>query len=329
MIYRTLGKTGLKISALGMGCSGIGKGLYNRNDEESLKTLFDAFESGINFFDTAPNYSNGDSERLIGRALKNKRDKIIISGKVGITFTTAGKLAKIIKPFLNPVKNILLPVKDNLPNLYRSQRRNNFSKEFIIKTVEESLKRLQTDYLDLLLLHHPTNQILDSGDFCEPFELLKTQGKIRAYGISCDSVEQAILSLKLPGISAIQIELNMLEQVPITNVLPLAHKNNIGIIARLPLAKGLLTDKISDTKAEKWAFDKKLYGERKREADSLKFLIKENRTLAQAALQFLFSLKGLSVALAGFNNRKHLRENLKSLSAAQLTNKEIEKIYSL
>ena len=114
-----------------------------------------------------------------------------------------------------------------MPNLYRSQRRNNFSKEFIIKTVEGSLKRLQTDYLDLLLLHHPTNQILETGDFCETFELLKTQGKIRFYGVSCDSVEQALLSLKLNGVSSIQIELNMLDKDPIKEILPIAIKSNI------------------------------------------------------------------------------------------------------
>ena len=329
MIYRILGKTGLKVSALGMGCSGIGKSLYSNDDDESLKTLYEAFEGGINFFDTAPNYSNGDSERLIGRALKNKRDEIIIAGKVGITFTTVGKLAKKIKPFLSPVKSILLPAKNNLPNLYRSQRRNNFSKEFILKTVEGSLKRLQTDYLDLLLLHHPTNQILETGDFCETFELLKTQGKIRFYGVSCDSVEQALLSLKLNGVSSIQIDINMLDKEPIKEILPMAVKNNIGIIARLPLAKGLLIDQAHDTKAEKWAYDRELFQERKTKADSSKFLIKGNRSLAQAALQFLFNLEGLSVAITGFNNRKHLKENLKSLSVVPLTNDELRKIYSI
>jgi len=327
MIYRILGKTGLKVSVLGMGCSGIGKGLYSNDDDESLKTLYEAFEAGINFFDTAPNYSNGDSERLIGRALKNKRDEIIIAGKVGITFTTVGKLAKKIKPFLSPVKSILLPAKNNLPNLYRSQRGNNFSKEFIIKTVEGSLKRLQTDYLDLLLLHHPTNQILETGDFCETFELLKTQGKIRFYGVSCDSVEQALLSLKLNGVSSIQIELNMLDKDPIKEILPIAIKSNIGIIARLPLAKGLLTDKISDTKAEKWSFDRKLFEERKRKAKELKFLVKENRSMVQAALQFLMQVEGVSVALPGFSNRKHLDEILNSFSANPLSQEELEKIY--
>jgi len=327
MIYRTLGKTGLKVSALGMGCSGIGKSLYNKNDDESLKTLHQAFESGINFFDTAPNYSNGNSERLIGKTLKANRDKIIIASKAGVTFTTAGTFAKKIKPFLNPIKSLLTPVKKNLPNLYRSQRRNDFSKGFIFKTVEESLKRLQTDYLDLLLLHHPTNKILETGNFCESFELLKSQGKIRFYGVSCDSVEQALLSLKLYGISSIQIELNMIDSQPVKDILPIAVKNNFGVIARLPLAKGLLTDKISDTKAEKWAFDRKLFEERKRKAKELKFLVNENRTMVQAALQFLMQLEGVSVALPGFSNRKHLDEILNSFSANPLNQEELEKIY--
>ena len=329
MIYKILGKTGIKASAIGMGCSGVGKNLHNRNDEEAFKTLLEAFESGIIFFDTAPNYNNGDSERLIGKAFKSKRDKIIISGKVGVTFSTAGKIAKKLKPYLYPVKGFLSPVKKNLPNLYRSQRRNNFSKEFILKTVEGSLRRLQTDYLDLLLLHHPTNQILETGDFCEPFELLKAQGKIRFYGVSCDSVEQALLSFNLPGISAIQIELNMIDREPIKDVLPSANQNNIGIIARIPLAKGLLTDKNSDTKAEKWAYDRKLFEERKIKAAKLKSLLNGNRTIVQTALQFLIRQEEVSVALPGFSDRNHLQEIIGSISAKPLTAEELEKINSL
>src|SRR3990172_2503321 len=329
MIYKILGNTNLKVSAIGMGCSGIGKSLHYKNDDESLKTLCEAFESGINFFDTALNYSNGGSETLIAKALKNNRDKIIIASKTGITFTTVGKIAKSVKPFLNPIKTILSPLKKNLPNLYRSQRRNDFSKESIIKTVEGSLKRLQTDYIDLLLLHHPTNQILESRAFYEPCELLKSQGKIRFYSVSCDSVEQAEISLKFSGVSAIQIELNLLDQEPITKVLPLAFKNNVGVIARLPLAKGLLTDQISTTKAERWAYDWEIFDERKRKAEKFKFLANENRSMVQSAFQFLLQLKEVSVILAGFNNRQHLRENLGSISAPPLTHAELEKIYSL
>jgi aryl-alcohol dehydrogenase-like predicted oxidoreductase len=329
MIYRTLGKTGLKVSTLGMGCSGIGKSVYKGNYEESIKTLREAFESGINFFDTAPNYNNGDSEKLIGRTLKNNRDNIIIASKVGITFTAAGKLAKKLKPFLNPIKDILVPIKKNLPNLYRSQRRNNFSREFIFKTVEGSLKRLKTDYLDLLLLHHPTNHILETGDFCEPFELLKSQGKIRFYGVSCDSIEQAVLSLKLNGISFIQIELNMLDKEPIKDVLPIAAGTKIGVGARIPLAKGLFTDKNSDTKAERWAYDREIFEKRNKRAEKYKFLLKENRSMVQAALQFLMRLEAVSVTLPGFSNRKHLNEILNSISAQPLNKEELEKIYSI
>jgi len=326
MIYRIFGNTDLKVSAIGMGCSGIGKSLHHRNDKESIETLREAFEAGINFYDTAPNYSNGDSERLIGKALKNNRDKIIIASKAGIKFTTVGKIAKSVKPFLNPVKTLLGPAQSKLPNLYRTQRQNDFSKEFIIKTVEGSLKRLQTDYLDLLLLHHPTNQILESGDFCESFELLKSQGKIRFYGVSCDSIEHAQISLKLSGVSAIQIELNILDQEAITKVLPIAFKYKIGIIARLPLAKGLLTDQSSNTKAERWAYDWELFEERKNKAEMFKFLVKENRTMAQSALKFLLQLNEVSVTLIGFNNRIYLQENIKAISAPNFTHEELEKI---
>ena len=294
-----------------------------------LKTLYEAFESGINFYDTAPNYSNGDSERLIGKTLKNNRDKIIIASKVGITFTAFGKIAKKVKPLLNPIKGMLSPAQNKLPSLYVSQRRNNFSKGFIVKTVEGSLKRLQSDYIDLLLLHHPTDEILRSGDFCESFELLKSQGKIRYYGVSCDSIEQAELSLNISGVSTIQVELNMLEHEALRKILPVSSKNKIGVIARLPLAKGFLTEQSSNSKAEKWASDTTLFEMKKKRAEKFRFLAKEDRTFAQSALKFLLQNNEVSVTLVGFNNRIHLRENLIALLVPNLTDEEFEKIYSL
>ena len=329
MEYRTLGKTGLNISAIGMGCSGIGKSLHHRDDEESLKTLRKAFEYGINFFDTAPNYSNGESEILIAEALGAHRNKIIISTKVGTTSTAIGKFAKKIKPYLNPVKNILHPLKYSLPNIYKSQRRHDFSEDFIIKTVEGSLRRLQTDYVDLLLLHHPSKVILESGDFCKIFEILKSEGKIRFYGVSCDSIEHGFLSLKLPNISALQIELSMIDQDPISELLPLALEKNIGVIARLPLGKGLLADHNSETKAERWVYDKNLLIERKNKACKFQFLKNKNRTMAQSALQFVLRQKGVSCALTGFNNRNHLEENIKAFDVPQITNEELNIIRSL
>lgn len=121
----------------------------------------------------------------------------------------------------------------------------------------------------------------------------------------------------------------MLDQEAITKVLPLAFKNNIGVIARLPLAKGLLTDQSSNTKAERWAYDWKVFDERKRKVEKFKFFVKENRSMVQSALRFILQLKEVSVTLTGFNNRKYLREILASISAPTLTHEELEKIYSL
>jgi aryl-alcohol dehydrogenase-like predicted oxidoreductase len=329
MIYRILGKTDLEVSVIGMGCSGIGRSLHNNNTGESLRTLTRAFECGINFFDTAPNYSNGESEILIGKALKGRRDNIIISSKVGVDSTAAGLLAKKIKPYLNPVRNILNPLKYSLPRIYKTQRRLNFSPDFIFKTVEGSLKRLQTSYLDLLLLHHPTNKILETGEFLPAFELLKSRDKVKFFGVSCDSLEQAFLSLNLPEVSVLQIELSMIDPEPIAELLPLAVKKNVGIIARLPFAKGLLTDKISGTKAERWAYDKNRLLERIKLAEELSFLKIKNRTLAQSALQFVINQTGVSAALPGISSRIHLEENISSLSAPQFTNEEIQKIFSI
>ena len=133
---------------------------------------------------------------------------------------------------------------------------------------------------------------METGDFCETFELLKAQGKIRFYGVSCDSMDQALLSIKIPQVSVIQIEFNMIDKEPIKDVLPCAIQNNIGIIARLPLAKGLLTNFESDTKAERWAFNQKIFEERKIESQKLKSILKGNKSIVQTAFRFLTSAAG-------------------------------------
>lgn len=329
MEFRKLGNTGIDISVIGMGCSGIGKNLYRRNDKESLKTLAAAYDSGINYFDTAPNYSMGESELLIGRALKNKREKIIIATKTGVTSTVLGTLSKKLKYHLRPVRNMIMPFKNILPKIYYSQRRSNFSPDFIHKTVEGSLRRLQTDYIDILYLHHPTNEVLETGSFINTFNELAREGKVRFFGISCDTLEQAFLSINLPHISVIQIEISLIEREMIQQLLPAASSKGIGIIARNVLAKGLLTGNKSTTKAEIWSSDKKIFMKRKEKAEKLQFLENDFRTSVQSALKFILLQKEISSALPGISSRNHLKEITDTLNATDFTTEELEKIYSM
>lgn len=329
MNYRSFGKTDLKVSEIRFGCQSLGGGLYYRDDSESIMTLQQAFGSGINFYDTSDHYSQGMSERLIGRAFKDRRDRVILSSKAGTLYSSIGSLALRMRPLLRPMSYLLHPMKISLHLMRASQKDSDFSAEYLTKAVHGSLRRLQTDYLDLFQLHKPSSSILERGDFCETLEKLKDQGKIRYYGVSCATVDDALICLKHPGISSLQVGISPLDQEAITKLLPVAQEKKLAVIARNPRAQGHLTNTLSDIMAETYARNQREFEDRKNRAKKFQFLIKENRTLAQAALRFVLQLHGVSVVIPRAINRKQLEENLGALTAPSLTKEELEGIFSI
>ena len=329
MEYRSFGKTDLKVSEIGFGCQSLGGGLYYKDDSESIMTLQQAFGSGINFYDTSDHYSQGMSERLIGRAFKDRRDRVILSSKAGTLYYSIGNLALRMRPLLRPMSYLLHPMKISLHLMRASQKGSDFSAEYLTKAVHGSLRRLQTDYLDLFQLHKPPSSILEEGDFCETLEKLKDQGKIRYYGVSCATVDDALICLKHPGISSVQVGISLLDQEAITKLLPVAREKTLVVIARNPRAQGHLTNTLSDIMAETYARNQREFEDRKNRAKQFQFLIKENRTLAQAALQFILQLHGVSVVIPRSVNREQLEENLGALTAPPLTKEELLKIESM
>ena len=328
MNCRSFGKTDLKVSEIGFGCQSLGGGLYYKDDRESIKTLHQALDSGVNFYDTSDHYSQGVSENLIGRAFKGKRDQVIIATKAGTCYSPIGNLGLRVRPLLRPMSHFLRPIKISLHLMRASQKHSDFSAEYLTKAVHGSLKRLQTDYLDLFQLHKPSSSILEKGDFCETLEKLKAQGKIRYYGVSCATVEDALICLKHSGISSVQVAINLLDQEAITKLLTLAKEKKLAVIARNPRAQGHLTNTLSDIMAETYARNQREFEDRKNRAKKFQFLIKEDRTLAQAALQFVLQLPGVSVVIPRAINRKQLEENLGALTAPPLTKEELTRIYS-
>lgn len=329
MNYRLFGKTDLKVSELGLGCQSLGGGLYYRDDQESIRTLHQALDSGINFYDTSDHYSQGASERLIGRAFKGRRGRVIIATKAGTLYSSIGSLALRMRPLLRPMSRFLHSMKISLHLMRASQKHSDFSAEYLTKAVHESLKRLQTDYLDLFQLHKPPSSILEKGDFCETLEKLKAQGKIRYYGVSCATVHDALICLKYPGIYSVQVTINLLDKEAIKKVLLHAQENKVAVIVRNPRAQGHLTSALSDIMAETYAENQKEVEDRINRAKKFQFLINKNRTLAQAALQFVLKLEGVSTVLPRVINRQQLEENLGSLNAPPLTEEELMKIYSM
>jgi aryl-alcohol dehydrogenase-like predicted oxidoreductase len=321
MRHRKFGNTDLVVSELGLGCSRLGGNLERGSEKESVETLLKAFDSGINFYDTADSYGQGKSETLLGKTFKQKRDRVILASKAGYCLSSLGSVAARIKPLIKPLIQIVRPQKKALLQTRGALLKQNFSSDYIRQSVEGSLKRLQTDYLDIFQLHSPTSEVLASGEIFETLDALKTQGKFRYYGVSCDTVEDALLCLNYPGVSSIQIEINVLEQDAIAKLLPLAKAANKAVIARQPFASGRLfqsqgsqdgdqTDQIKNQKLQV-------------------FTEQSDRSITQTALQFLLQLDGISVVIPGASRPKHLQENLEVFSAKPFTEEELQYLLSV
>ena len=274
MKYRKIGKTGLKVSEIGFGCQSIGGGIFYKNDKETIKTLLEAFDAGVNFFDTSDHYSLGESERLLGNAFKGKRDKIIIGTKAGTLYSQSAILALKSRSFLRPFGKYLRTLKIPFHLMRANQKRSDFSRQYLIEAVNKSLSRMQTDYIDLFQLHKPSKAVLEEGEFIDTLEFLKKQGKIRYYGISCSENEDVFVCAKYPGISSLQITLNLLDKKYADEILSLSKEKNIGIIARNPRAQGHLTKEFSDIMAETYAKDVKEFESKKERAKQFDFLVK-------------------------------------------------------
>lgn len=329
MNYRILGKTGLRVSELGMGCSGIGRTMYHRDDSGARATLLESLDSGVNFYDTAPGYSAGESERLIGEAFKGKRDHVIITSKAGVVGTPVGRFAKRYKHLLRPINYLFKPVQPLLPRLYQSQKRVNFSRAWIVGSLEQSLKRMRTDYLDILLLHHPTPDSLAQPMFCDTFRDLQKAGKILHWGISPDTLEQAMLCLDVPNIEVIQLDVSLLSNSLMDSFLKRAKEKNIGIVARKVLEQGLLTGANGQSKADRWATDKEYLNATKEKIRRLEFLITGERTMAQAALLYIRSLEQITTAAVGYSTLGHFREDFRAYSLPLLSADELKRVCAL
>ena len=185
------------------------------NDAEALKGLHQAMDAGVNFFDTADVYGSGHAEELLAEATKGKEDEIYIATK----FCRAGDIHDL----------------------------NTYSEESVRQYCESSLKRLKRERIDLYQIHCPPLSILKDGHVFEVLDKLKTEGKIRYYGVSVETVEEGLFSIGVPGVKALQVIYNLFRQKPAEALFPKAKAAGVGILVRLPLASGLLTGKFTET----------------------------------------------------------------------------------
>jgi aryl-alcohol dehydrogenase-like predicted oxidoreductase len=313
---RTFGKTDLNVSELGIGCARIG-GIFQNDASGFVRLLGSARDAGINFFDTADMYSQGESEQLLGRAFGRSRNRVIIASKVGYALPARRMVAARLKPLLRPVIRFFGIRRDRLPSGARGALAQDFSGPYVKRAVEGSLRRLRTDYLDILQLHSPPLDVVEQGEWLVTLEALKREGKIRYYGIACDTVDVAMAALRYPGVSSIQITLNLLDPRAEAELVPKAEQQGVGVIAREILANGLLAKRAEEidlakfcSSAEERTLREGQLAARRREAADA------GKTLTRMALDYATGVSGVSVALLGVRSTQQLDGLLKEFHGA-------------
>jgi aryl-alcohol dehydrogenase-like predicted oxidoreductase len=327
MKYRNFGATDLVVSEIGIGGSHFGSMINQQNPQEIIRTLSQSFDSGINFYDTADIYGQGDSERLVGKTFNKQRDKVIYASKAGFCLSNTGNILAKLKPFLKPIIRLVKPMKQPLLQARSSQLKKNFSASYLVSAVEASLKRLQTDYLDIFQLHEPPMSVIKDGEVFVTMEKLKSQGKIRYYGIACRHVEDALVCLNYLGFSSLQIEINLLNQTAIEKVFPLLKKDTVGIIARQAFSSGKLFQILENPAL----FPEVTENAKVRPTiEKLREFVnqKGKNAIAQIAIQFNLQFQQVSVVIIGTRSRQHLENNLATFSSPILTDEEMADLLS-
>jgi aryl-alcohol dehydrogenase-like predicted oxidoreductase len=328
MRYRRFADTDLHVSEIGLGCAALGGTAVQRSGRrQAVRLLHEACDRGINFYDTADSYGNGRSEELLGRAFQGRRDHVVLASKTGYAFPTAAGLLRRARLFVRPLLVSVPGLKGALRKARASQRGQDFSPEHLVRSVEQSLRRLRTDRLDLLQLHNPPLSVVESGEAIDTLEALKAAGKVRFYGISCRTVEDGISCLKNGQISSLQVPINLVEQSARHSLLPLAQRRRLAVIGRQPLASGFLAQPAENLRPDLAVIDEEQFHRKLREVTDFQFLHDGRRSIAQAALRFVMQLEGVSVTLVGTSNVQHLRENLEVLTIPPLTPEEMGELF--
>jgi myo-inositol catabolism protein IolS len=283
--YRTLGKTGWKVSAVSMGCWGLGGQWGPVSEQQAIDTIKAALDAGVNLFDTADSYGMGVSETLTGKALVNKPDGVYIATKVG-----------------NWAQR-----EDDAPRLN--------SKYSIINCCHASLYRLGVDTIDLYQCHVGSPERPEV--FVEAFEDLKQEGKIRHYAISTNDLE-ALKAIDISrGCASCQINYSILSRGAEADILPYCKEANIGVLLRGPIAKGVLADKFTadsqftDSVRERWneGSQREQLLKQLEKVEQLRPLVREGRSMVDVALQFTLANPAVTCPIPGMKTPEQAREN--------------------
>jgi aryl-alcohol dehydrogenase-like predicted oxidoreductase len=309
---RVLGRTGKRVNVIGLGCWQLGSDWGQVDEGDALAVLHAAVDAGVTFLDTADVYGDGRSERLIGRLLEERAgDEIFVATKAGRR--------------LDP------------------HTAEGYDYEHLSAFVERSLRNLRLEAIDLLQLHCPPTEVYRRDETFEALDRLQEAGKMKNYGVSVEKVEEARMALGYPGVKTVQIIFNILRQKPIHEFLPLAEERDIGVLARVPLASGLLSGKMTADRVfapddhrnfnrEGEAFDR---GETfsgvnfetgLRAAEELKSLVPDGYTLAQLALRWILMHSAVSCAIPGAKRPEQVEDNLAAAEMPPLSGETMQRI---
>jgi len=319
MLTRSLGKSNLQVSAIGMGCWAVGgpwtwaqpgeesfpAGWGKVDDAESVRAIQTAIDLGINFFDTAANYGAGHSEVVLGKALGNQRDQVIIATKFGHVVNVSEKI--VYKDDAQVLKNLH-------------------------QDCENSLRRLNTDYIDIYQFHEASYDPELAPDVMGMLEQLVTEGKIRYYGWSTDLVDRARIFADGKNCTAIQFALNINHDNP--DMRALCSEFDLGGINKSPLNMGILTGKFNpdstfpkDDIRHQINFQEGVPAERLKQVEALRdVLTSQGHTLAQAALAYILALDERMVPIPGFKSIQQVEENAAVLQKGPLRDEQMGRI---
>ncbi|MEE9306811.1 MAG: aldo/keto reductase [Spirochaetia bacterium] len=309
MKYRDLGKTGMKISEVSFGAWAIGADWGTVEDKDSLAALHKAVDLGINFIDTADVYGMGHSEQLVAQLRKERSEQLYVATKAGRK--------------LDP----------HVAEKYTPQNIRSF--------IQESLKNLKVDALDLLQLHCPPREVYYTPELFDALDGMVKEGLIKNYGVSVEKVEEALKAIEFPGVKTVQIIFNMFRQRPAELFFREAKARKIGVIVRVPLASGLLTGKMTrDTSFEKddhrnynregAAFDRGEtfagvnYEKGLQAVDELKRILPKDFTMAQFALKWILMHDAVSCTIPGAKRPSQVEDNCRASDLPDLSKQVLD-----
>lgn len=313
MFTRTLGRSGIEVSAMGLGCWAIGGPFWREgkpvgwgevDDDESIRAIHHALELGVTFFDTADVYGCGHSEKVLGRALEGKRDQVVIATKFGNLFDPETR--QIVGEDASP--------------------------DYIHTACDASLRRLQTDYIDLYQLHLWGYDEDKAGPVIDALEKLVDAGKIRSYAWSTDRPQAVRVFAEGEHCTAVQQKLNIFEGND--EILEICEAQNLASVNRGPLAKGLLTGKFSvdselpeDDVRHDWNFTEGDIAERMRKLEAIHdVLTADGRTPAQGALGWIWARSEKTVPIPGFKTKEQVEENAGAMEYGPLSDEQMHQI---